>query len=93
MRKLIVALCVGVMAALAMPAGAATDSSPSSAAGGKGPPEGHRPKPPKCQEGYTLKWACIKQVATPRPKDFPKNEPWLGEKCVKDGWVCEPPIK
>jgi hypothetical protein len=49
--------------------------------------------PPKCQAGYTRKWACTKEVPTPRPKHFPKNEPWLGEKCVKHGWVCEPPIK
>ena len=48
---------------------------------------------PKCQAGYTRKWACTKQVPTPRPKHFPKNEPWLGDKCVKHGWVCEPPIK
>jgi hypothetical protein len=95
MRKLMVALCVGAVAALAMPALAATDSSSNGAVKEQPQPQpdSHRPKPPKCQEGYKLEWACTKQVPTPRPKDFPKNEPWLGEKCVQHGWVCQPPIK
>lgn len=77
MKKLVVTLLLG--------AAAVTMATPALA--------GHRPKPPKCATEWTAKWTCVKMAATPRPKDFPANQPWLGEKCVKQGWKCEPPIK
>jgi hypothetical protein len=47
----------------------------------------------KCPTGWTNKWTCTKEVRTPRPKNWPKNKIWLGEKCVAHGWKCVPPIK
>jgi hypothetical protein len=87
MKMLSVALCVGVMAMAAAQVAGADTSSSNRAVSASGVPA-----QPKCPKGESYKKVCVKTVATPRPKGFPKNEPWLGEKCVKYVWKCVAPV-
>jgi hypothetical protein len=96
MMKLVVTACVAA-AAVAISTSAIADihlTGGQRSVAQQGPPPRPGPAPSKkCPVGWTLKYTCLKMVPTPRPKNFPRNQPWLGEKCVKQGWKCVPPIK
>ena len=84
MGRYLVALGLGISLLAVTPLYAAAPASQNGAVSAHGA-SGGGGRPKACPAGWTRKWVCIKWAKS--------GPPPLGQKCVKHGWKCVPPIK